>query len=108
MQISRNALGGACSLYTLSNRARLNEMEGPSSQENESQMCCLYSSLGDATIQKVSLLCINTQNRTLSLFPCSHSLDTSRTLELLQSQEKRQAVWLPPRSLQNVLFYYAI
>lgn len=40
------------SLYTLSNRARLKEMEGPFSQENESQICCLDSSLGDATIQK--------------------------------------------------------
>lgn len=69
------------SLSTLSNRARLKEMEGPSSQENESQICCLDSSLGDATIQKVSLLCLNTQ--TSSLLPCSHSLDTSRTLELL-------------------------
>lgn len=39
-------------LYTLSNRARLKEMEGPFSQENESHIFCLDSSLGDATIQK--------------------------------------------------------
>lgn len=70
-------------LHTLSNRVRLKEMEGPSSQENESQICCWDSSLGDATIQNVSLLCINTQNRTLSLFTCSHSLDSSKILELL-------------------------
>lgn len=91
-------------LHTLSNRARLKEMEGPSSQENESQMCCLDSSLGDATIQKVSLLCINTQNRTISLFACSHSLDTSKILELLQNQERRQALWLP--HVHFKMFYF--